>query len=524
MLPSRYKGEYANIVKKYKIGTFSTNFKLDENEGKYIKSKYNSNLHILVRCTLSYLLAQSAYHNESKLFDDCTQLINMYFENVSSTKDRMSEHNIITVIYWTILKFPNQKSILNSLLMDKLLQDDNIPSGSFRCFSLADCIMKERNVRMVLTKENYKQIYDKYYVSSVDTRYVYVYLDFYKDYLDYLNEADKKEHKNFLRKYCNFALNVISLIDYVSIPDIYEDVRNYMDKIGEYSDSDYSKLDSYVENSVRKMMEGMKETTLKLPEKEQEQLESAIRNSDEFFASIGNAEKLERIIIECFPISKKQIEKNNECKMPLSNLFNSSAIRSDGRVICYSKLTESQAFSMKATEFIDINIQVFTWVVLNPFFKSFSLDESAKELIEGVLKNNKLISEEKTGTMKAILFDFFSLKFEHSVYDLCQELEDCLRYYFKNEGMNIHKRDGSGDYIGLSGFFNNNSENSFRDKLLETIDEDFYFTLKWLLTDDYGFGLRNRIAHRYNSENLYKKTYSIFTYLQIIRLIWGFQR
>lgn len=55
------------------------------------------------------------------------------------------------------------------------------------------------------------------------------------------------------------------------------------------------------------------------------------------------------------------------------------------------------------------------------------------------------------------------------------------------------------------------------------MDEDNYFTFKWLLCDNYGFGLRNKIAHRINSNDLYKSVFSIYSAISILRLYWFMQ-
>ena len=116
------------------------------------------------------------------------------------------------------------------------------------------------------------------------------------------------------------------------------------------------------------------------------------------------------------------------------------------------------------------------------------------------------------------------MEFINSSYDIVQELEESFRYYFKNKGLNILKKNGTRDYIGLSQIFNDDETNNYRECLLEIIDEDFYFTLKWFLVDNYGFGLRNKTSHRFNSNRLYEHPYSIYIIIHILRLYWGFQK
>ena len=89
----------------------------------------------------------------------------------------------------------------------------------------------------------------------------------------------------------------------------------------------------------------------------------------------------------------------------------------------------------------------------------------------------------------------------------------------------IRKRDKTNDFIGLNNIFNYYEKNNYRDKLLEVIDENYYFTLKWFLVDKYGFNLKNKVSHRYEySNDLYNSIFSIYAVIQIFRLYWGFQK
>ncbi len=78
------------------------------------------------------------------------------------------------------------------------------------------------------------------------------------------------------------------------------------------------------------------------------------------------------------------------------------------------------------------------------------------------------------------------------------------------------------DVIGLSGFFNYRDNNQFRDILLETIDEDYYFILTWLLTDEYGMNFRGKIFHGINNLTMPSSTIAVYTSILIIRFFIAF--
>ena len=523
---SAEKDAYTVIIDRYHIRPTTTKFKLEDNEAEYILSIYDSKLHVLTRCVLSYFISQSNFHSESKLADDCTELIQDYFDNVGLSGGSVPIHDLITVIRWTAFKFPDLKAHIRELLLEGILfAEGPNQKGLLERFSLACYLIKESDICSLLTQEDFKQIYEKYYVSRTDDIHVLLYFDYYRYYLEYFKNKDKKEYRYFLKKYCDYALNCIPLLkDHLAI-EIYQSVRKYMDELKEYSDADYAKVDSFLEKSGKDLLEGMQEITIKLPDNTINQLNEFTKTQKSVFDSLENDKKLEKLINEIEPVSVSRIcEQIENRKAGLIEGCNDSVIDEDGKVIFYSRLNEKEAFSLRANEFIRIWVGLQCQLLLYPFFNSFKLDESAKNCIQSVLNNNPLVPTHKIEEMVELIEDFFSQDFKHSVYNICEEFEDCLRQYFKSEGMNIYKRDGSGDYIGLNNIFNDNETNSFRNKLLETIDEDYYFTLKWFLTDEYGFGLRNQVAHRYKSKDLYKRELSIFACLQIIRLLWGFQR
>jgi len=161
-------------------------------------------------------------------------------------------------------------------------------------------------------------------------------------------------------------------------------------------------------------------------------------------------------------------------------------------------------------------------LLISPFFEIYKNDDDTKNFINAILSNNRLVSKDYLDNTSELIALFFEKDFKSSVFDLVQNLEALLRYFFKNEGYNIKKRNSSGDYIGLSDIFSLKDKCDYRDKLLETITEDYYFTLRWLLVDEYGYQLRHKIAHRYAKKDEYNNIFAIYAVILIIKLIFGF--
>ena len=72
-------------------------------------------------------------------------------------------------------------------------------------------------------------------------------------------------------------------------------------------------------------------------------------------------------------------------------------------------------------------------------------------------------------------------------------------------------------------FFYFNDKNSYKDKLLEIIDEDYYFTFEYLLTDRCGFNFKNIASHRYSCPNADKSLEAVYCILHIFRFYWFMQ-
>ena len=240
---------------------------------------------------------------------------------------------------------------------------------------------------------------------------------------------------------------------------------------------------------------------------------------------MSSSNKIFKLLFETFPLSLEELRENYEdSKKGLSALFKENILDQDGRVINFNELSDEQNFSLKVTQNIGLRVDIYFDLIFNPFFNTFKMDDEAKKTIRDIFSNNKLVDQSRAQLLSDLFISFFEGDYKNSIFDIILELEESVRHYLKQCGLNIMKRDGSGDYIGLNNIFNDNKKNSFRDELLKIIDEDYYFTLKWFLTDEYGFDIRDKISHRLKSVDLYKTKFAIYISLHIFRLYWGFQK
>ena len=514
--------DIATIVTKYMLNSRSSkSFTVEDVDAQVIKDNYNQSYNILIRSVLNYLLANSKFRSDSKLTENCDEICDLYLKYVLNEDCGLLIHNLSVVIKWTIQKFPSHKKNIHDKLYQAIM---NNASNNIEMFFLADYCMRDKELVNLFSKDDYFSIYEKYYVDKTKKEEVDLYLRFYEAYIKYLNKNDKVRKKDFIKKYITFVLNNMELFSDYKNQILLQTTRDYMDEINNYSDEEYYLIDSKLNEVNSRMLSKLETHTFSLPKEREKQFLQMINDESQRYDSLDNEQKIDKLMDNLPLIHLETITKSiEENKNSLSELFTENLLDEEGMVINYKTLKDSELFSLKAGRYIPIFINIYRELHIRVFFKSFKMDNKSIDYIRAIISNNKLVSNEKVDYLAERFISFFNCDYKNSVYDIVSELEESLRFFFKNNGMNIYKKNGSRDFIGLSNIFNDMENNPYRDKLLEIIDDDFYFTLKWFLVDNYGFCLRNKIAHRYKSENLYQATYSIYIVIQIFRLYWGFQ-
>ncbi|HRF70713.1 MAG TPA: hypothetical protein PKV66_04715 [Candidatus Pelethenecus sp.] len=511
-----------HILSKYGVTPNSLeSFTIDDDELELILTEYNEDYNIIIKSLMDYLIASSKGRNTSKLIYDCMTFINLYFENIEVISSALPIENLSTIIKWTIKKFPKSKSDIRNQILDKII---NKSKTAINYLFFIDYFLRDENLRNIFSAEDYEKIYDYYFLEKTDEVHILSYLGFYEEYLAYLCENNKGKKKVFLKRFCDFVITNITLIPNHTKQVLLQKVRDYMDELNAYDDDKYFIIDEHLKIANEEALRSLKTISVEMPKEHQNLIENKIKSQKEIFGRLSGIQKIDKLLIEIVPISLNDLkEKSKKPKSSLAAAFSMRYLDKDGRVINYSDLNENEVFSLKSHKLIEMRINLLFDLVINPFFKTFDFNDEASQYLKEILANNKLVSANRVDYLHSLFSNFFKQDFRNSVYSIVEELEESLRFYFKKEKMNVLKRNGKRDFIGLNTIFNDSVKNSYRDKICEIIDDDFYFTMKWLLVDNYGYGLRHRIAHRYESNDLYGSQLSIYTVIQILRLYWGFQ-
>lgn len=471
---------------------------------------------------LDYLLSNSSLRSNSNLVSDCKECSILYFENIKKINGDLPAHNLSLILKWTLYKHPSEKKDINDILFSNIIlrKEDTL-----KYFSLSDYLLRDKELRNLFTRQQYVEIINKFYKTVVDMKETYFYIGTYNDFLKYFKENDKKEYQRLLKKYCDFIFaNLANIDDHLKQTEL-QKVRQYMDDLKEYDDKDYQIIDCELERVNKEQLSKLGQHSISLPDEQFHQIKKEIEHNTKIFESLSSSNKIFKLLFETFPLSLEELRKNYEdSKKGLFALFKENFLDQDGRVINFNELSDEQNFSLKVTQNIGLRVDIYFDLIFKPFFNTFKMDDEAKKTIRDIFSNNKLVDQSRTQLLSDLFISFFEGNYKNSIFDIILELEESVRHYLKQCGLNIMKRDGSGDYIGLNNIFNDNKKNSFRDELLKIIDEDYYFTLKWFLTDEYGFDIRDKISHRLKSVDLYKTKFAIYISLHIFRLYWGFQK
>lgn len=498
----------------------SSNFKnlvCEKNIADCLFLDYSKELNVFIRCLLSFLLACSKNHyKNSNLVADCEELIKLYFEHIHTFKEKSPVHILERVIRWTLFKFPISREDISNLLFSYITSGDKT---FIRYSSTLHYLLNSKGF-LIFLPEQLQSLFEYFYTTKVEQNEFYYYYEFFNRLVARITDINPKTKKMYFKYIVDFVLKNICFMDQWTKQIELQKVLDMMDFAKCYSDEDYYLVRDELEKANKACQERLTYHDFKAPKHIVDQISE---KKKEFYSFLEHFKNDEKIIIVLDYISVFHIEQLKKdisvMKQGVFAIFKENVLDADGRVINYKDLDSKQQFSLDASTHIKTYVSIMIEMILQPFFVLFEFDEEAEKLIKTLLNKCDSIANAKIDRIFKLLSLFFTKDFENSVYGLVLEFEDILRNYFKRKKLNIYKKDGSRDLIGLGNIFNNNDTNKFRDTLLEIIDEDYYFTLKWLLTDEYGFGLRDKISHSINSEDLFNNIYSIFAVLYIFKLI-----
>ncbi|BCS47367.1 hypothetical protein JUNP479_0021 [Aeromonas jandaei] len=208
-------------------------------------------------------------------------------------------------------------------------------------------------------------------------------------------------------------------------------------------------------------------------------------------------------------------------KYPLSNLFSSSYMSVDGRVIAK---TPSFNFNGDDSEIVIHHkmIQNFKYAIplhvkgciipaLNQILSEYRI---TREFLIKVCAFSPIIPDGREELMASALWFGFEYDFSSCIYILAPQVENIVRVLFKSNGLNTSNidRDGIETECGLSTLLNNPSAENI-------LGKDILFELQAVFTESVGINLRNEVAHGLLSDQESNSQYCVYAWWMILRMI-----
>lgn len=510
-----HKEEYKRFIPYEKAFWPNERIVVTDEDADYFLSIYDDKLNIHLKLFISYLIASCYKRQANSQFSVlCEEFIEMYFKNLDNKTNGLPSRNLRLILNWHLTLFPKNDYIPNKYIDNIFSNKDNVQS-MHTFISLLD----EEKINFHIKKRDCNLYIDLIlrYKNTHDANLIYRALN------SLLNLYTSTEDKKIIKKeICDYVLDNLDGFDKHLAHKAFNLVRDYMGEL-KYDDSLFERIDAKLEQINKSMLEGLTSTYIKLPQKQMEEYKKNCELIDNYFNRTTNLDRVMELLMHITPVEIESIKKDiHDEKGRISGFVNKSILKDDGSLINYKELNKKEYFSLHGGRYINLNIQIKMNLYYRAFLNSYKEKECYDEIKE-LFKNNKLLCEENGDGdyFRELVIKLFEGEYDYAFDKMIVLLEKSLRYYFKTNGLNI-KKYNKNEMIGLSGFFNYDETNKFRDKLLETIDEDYYFTLTWLLTDEYGMNYRGNNFHGLSNVNISKTTNAIYTALLIIRLYLGF--
>lgn len=210
-------------------------------------------------------------------------------------------------------------------------------------------------------------------------------------------------------------------------------------------------------------------------------------------------------------------------QFPLSNLFASAHMASDGRVIAKTPSLdlhgESEdndlAIINKTIQSFHLDMQLMVQgqiiPALNQILSEFRV---TKGYLKRICYQSPIVPEEREYLMSSALWSGFEHDFGNGIHLLAPQVEHVVRTILKSKGIHTSNIDQAGieNENGLTTLLNH-------ERAKEVLGEDLWFELKAVFTESVGSNLRNEVAHGLLSDHSSNSTASVYAWWMVLRLV-----
>ena len=210
---------------------------------------------------------------------------------------------------------------------------------------------------------------------------------------------------------------------------------------------------------------------------------------------------------------------------PISSLFGSTQMSSDGRVVGKTPPMNLNAgegdqdnetvLNRQVQQHFGIETQLVVEGQILPALRQILMEHRVtKELLQALCHHSPIVPEDRTYLLGHALWLGFEHDFGSSIHLLCPQVEHIVRMKLKEAGAHTSNidRDGIEHENGLSTLIE-------LPQASQVFGEDLCFELKSIFTDSLGANLRNEAAHGLLSDNSSSSISTVYAWWMILRIV-----
>lgn len=475
----------------------------------------------IIKCLLDYIFSTNKeFYKHSNLEKN---FINIWNNCFSSWKEEqkigLSLHSIDIILSWIIKKFPNSKVSISNLIFDDL---NSNALTALNCYTIINMLLNKNDGYSLIQCEKYNElIIKRFKIDEIDKNEIYAYYDFLLSFSSKFSSMFKFNPKQIYQKICDLYSKFSNefSVEFKQINLL--KIRSFLDALKSDNSKLYSAIDKEIDSVAKITLGNLKSIKIKLPAPVMAEAEEAIQNEKKFYSKLPINERIYNLLFKCKPIEIETLKSNvlKRKEQSVTSIIPITYLDEKGRVINYETLKDFEMFSLEIRDNFTFYIDIFMELFFKTYFEISILKNDFSEInLTNIVSNSLLMQSNLVDASIKAFSTFFKGDFENSVGKIILKFETDLRKLLSNNGMNVYKKDGSYELIDLNYIFNYKDKNSFKEYLLTLINEDYYFNLTWLLTDKYGYNLRNKIAHEFEDPNILSTHAAIYTTTLIIRM------
>lgn len=210
---------------------------------------------------------------------------------------------------------------------------------------------------------------------------------------------------------------------------------------------------------------------------------------------------------------------------PLSSLFGSSHMSSDGRVVAKTPAANLGAgdddpanqavLNRQIQQQLGIEIQLVVEGQILPALRQLLMEHRiTKEFLEAACHFSPIVPQDREKLLGYALWKGFEYDFGIAIHILCPQVEHIVRTQLKNAGAQTSNidQDGIENENGLSTLMDLPEAN-------QVFGEDLAFEIRSVFTDALGFNLRNEVAHGLLDDKSSSSIFTIYAWWMVLRLV-----